>query len=105
MQYMSFRSTITSKSSTVITVPTARMEAFMKAMAVPDPNQRRTLLPYDEMLFGKEGRRIRFKCGDFEGVEGTVRRVNKNRSLVITLQYVGVLVIAIDHADDIEFLD
>jgi len=105
MQYMSFRSTVTSRLSNVITVPAARMEAFMKAMAVPDPNQRRTLLPYDEVLFGKEGRRIRFKCGDFEGVEGTVNRVNKNRSLVITLQYVSVLVIAIDHADDIEFLD
>ena len=105
MQYMTFKARTLEQSTTIITVEEARMRQFMKAMEIPDDQNRRTLLPYDEALYGKEGRRIRFIRGDFEGIEGTIKRVNKNRSLIITLKHVGVLVITIDHAADIEFLD
>ena len=105
MQYMTFKPRTSDQASTIITIDEAHMRQFMKAMEIPDDQNRRTLLPYDEALYGKEGRRIRFIRGDFEGIEGTIKRVNKNRSLIITLKHVGVLVITIDHAADIEFLD
>lgn len=105
MQYMTFKTQSTSQPSVIITVDSAKMEQFMKAMEVNDDKNRRMVIPYEETLFGKEGRRVRFVKGDFEGVEGTIKRVNKNRSVIITLKYVGVLVITIDHATDIEFLD
>ena len=105
MQYMTFKTQNTNQPSVIITVDPAKMEQFMKAMEVNDEKNRRTVVPYEDALFGKEGRRVRFIKGDFEGIEGTIKRVNKNRSVIITLKYVGVLVITIDHATDIEFLD
>ena len=105
MQYMTIKARTADQASTVITIDEASMQQFIKAMEIPDAQNRRTLLPYDEALYGKEGRRIRFIRGDFEGIEGTIKRINKNRSLIITLKHVGVLVITIDRATDIEFLD
>lgn len=104
MQYMTVKARTQEQTSTVITVDPVRMEHFMRAMSVKDDRNRRALIPYEETLYGKEGRRIRFVRGDFEGIEGTIKRINHNRSLIISLKYVGVLVITIDHAADIEFL-
>ena len=105
MQYMTFKARTLEQSTTIITVEEARMRQFMKAMEVLDEKNRRSLVPYDDAIFGNEGRRIKFVRGDFEGIEGTIKRINKNRSLIIALKHVGVLVITIDHATDIEFLD
>ena len=105
MQYMTFKARTLEQSTTIITVEEARMRQFMKAMEVLDEKNRRSLVPYDDAIFGNEGRHIKFIRGDFEGIEGTIKRINKNRSLIIALKHVGVLVITIDHATDIEFLD
>ena len=105
MQYMTVRARTADQASTVITVSRQKMEQFMAAMRIDDDQNRRTLLPYDETLYGHEGRAIRFVRGPFAGIEGTIKRIRKNRSLIITLQHVGVLCITIDRASDIEFLD
>lgn len=105
LQYMSIKPRTADQVPVVISVDEQRMEQFMKAMEVRDGQNRRTLLPYDEALYGKEGRKIKFIKGDFEGIEGTIKRIKNNRSLIITLKHVGVLVITIDHATDIEFID
>ena len=105
MQYMVSKSTDPNRPSRFIIVDPERMKQFMSAMEVNDRNNHRRFLAYDEEIFSKEGRRIRFVNGDFAGIEGTIKRVNKNRSLVITLPEVGVLVITIASASDIVFLE
>lgn len=105
LQYMISRARNDDQPSTVITVEDAKMRQFIKAMEIEDVGNRRQFVPYDQLLFGKEGRRIRFVRGTFEGIEGTIKRINNNRSLLIILKEIGALVITIDHASDIEFLD
>jgi len=105
LQYMISRARNDDQPSTVITVEDAKMRQFIKAMEIEDVGNRRQFVPYDQLLFGKEGRRIRFVHGTFEGIEGTIKRINNNRSLLIILKEIGALVITIDHASDIEFLD
>lgn len=105
MQYMTAKSHDREKPSRIIIVEESKMQQFKKAMGVLDEDNRREFMAWDQKIFGTEGRRIRFVRGDFEGIEGTIKRVKKNRSLIITLKDVGVLVITINNASDIEFLD
>ena len=105
MQYMTAKSLDREKPSRIIIVEESKMEQFKKAMGVLDEDNRREFVAWDQEIFGKEGRRIKFVRGDFEGIEGTIKRVKKNRSLIITLKDIGVLVITINKASDIEFLD
>jgi transcription antitermination factor NusG len=91
------------KASVVITIPERQMLNFMRAMQADDPSGRRTCIPYTDFL-GQEGRQVRFVSGSFAGVEGTIKRVNNNRSVVIALHHVACLVIPIDHITDIQFL-
>jgi len=103
MQFMTIHQRSDAQSSVVITVPDHQMEQFIRAMSIDDPDGQRTYLPYSDFL-GKEGKRVRFIRGAFEGIEGTIKRINKNRHLVITLPHVGVLVISIPSISDLEIL-
>ena len=103
LQYMTVKPRTPDQPSVVITIPERQMLNFMRAMQVDDPSHRRTFVPYTDFL-GQEGREVRFVSGGFAGIEGTIKRVNNNRSVVIALPHVGCLVIPIDHITDIQFL-
>ena len=103
MQFMTIHPRSDAQSSVVITVPDHQMEQFIRAMSVEGAEEQRTYLPYSEYL-GSEGKRVRFIRGAFKGVEGTIKRINNNRHLVIALPYVGALVISISHISDLEIL-
>lgn len=103
LQYMTVKPRTSDQASVVITIPERQMLNFMRAMQADDPSGRRTCIPYTDFL-GQEGRQVRFVSGSFAGVEGTIKRVNNNRSVVIALPHVACLVIPIDHITDIQFL-
>jgi len=103
MQFMTIKPRNDEQASVVITIPERQMEQFMRAMGVDDALGQRSFLPYTDFL-GREGQRIRFLRGPFEGIEGTIKRINKNRHLVITLPYIGALAITIPTSRDIELL-
>ncbi len=104
MQFMSIRPRNDEQASVVITIPERQMEQFMRAMSVDDELGQRSFLPYTDFL-GREGQRIRFLRGPFQGIEGTIKRIRSNRHLVIALPHVGVLVISIPSSRDIEFIE
>ena len=103
LQYMTVKPRTSDQASVVITIPERQMLNFMRAMQADDPSGRRTCIPYTDFL-GQEGRQVRFVSGSFAGVEGTIKRVNNNRSVIIALPHVACLVIPIDHITDIQFL-
>lgn len=104
MQYMTFRSHDGAQPSEVITVPDRQMHEFMRAMAVDGADDHRTFLPFTDFI-GKEGREATFVNGPFQGISGTVKRIGKNRFVVIVLQHVGALAITIDHSTDLQFTE
>ena len=99
LRYMVIRHDV--QSSTVVTVPDHPMQQFIQAMSVEDPAGQRTYLTYSEFL-GREGQRVRFLRGPFQGIEGTVKRIRNNRHLVIALPHVGALAISIPSISDLE---
>ena len=103
MQFMTIKPRNDEQSSVVITIPERQMEQFMRAMGVDDAFGQRSFIPYTDFL-GKEGRTVRFVAGPFEGIEGTIKRVNKNRSVVISLPHVGCLLIPIPRITDLQFI-
>lgn len=104
MQFMTVKPRNDSQSSVVITIPERQMEQFMRAMGVDDALGQRQFLPYTDFL-GREGQRVRFLRGPFEGIEGTIKRIHSNRHLVIALPHVGVLAITIPSSSDLELID
>ena len=104
LQFMTIRPRNDEQASVVITIPERQMEQFMRAMSVDDELGQRSFLPYTDFL-GREGQRIRFLRGPFQGIEGTIKRIRSNRHLVIALPHVGVLVITIPSSRDIEFIE
>ena len=104
MQFMTIKPRNDEQASVVITIPERQMEQFMRAMSVDDELGQRSFLPYTDFL-GREGQRIRFLRGPFQGIEGTIKRIRSNRHLVIALPHVGVLVITIPSSRDIEFIE
>ena len=103
MQFMTIKPRNDEQASVVITIPERQMHNFIRAMEVNDPDHQRSFVPYTDFL-GKEGRTVRFVAGPFEGIEGTIKRVNKNRSVVISLPHVGCLLIPIPRITDLQFL-
>ena len=103
MQFMTVRPRTEEQTSVVITIPERQMEQFIRAMGVDDPDGQRTYLPYSDFL-GREGQRVRFLRGPFQGIEGTIKRIHNNRHLVIALPHVGALAISIPSISDLELI-
>ena len=104
MQYMTIKPRMADQSSVVITIPDSEMQNFMRAMNVEGEDDHRTFLPYTDFL-GKEGRVVEFLNGPFKGIQGTLKRINKNRFVVIVLKHIGALAITIDHSSNLRILE
>ena len=104
MQFMTIKPRNDEQASVVITIPERQMEQFMRAMGIDDELGQRRFLPYTDFL-GREGQRVRFLRGPFQGIEGTIKRINRNRHLVIALPPIGALAITITSSSDLELID
>jgi transcription antitermination factor NusG len=87
--------------SSPIIVPDRDMREFMGAVSGHEDS-----LEYLDIksLEGKTGRPVRIIAGQFKGVEGILKRVDKNRAMILPLANGVNMKITITHASDIEFL-
>ena len=80
-------------NSPVMTIPERQMESFMKVASIP--NNRVTILnEYNEEFFSKPGQHVRIVHGEFNGVEGVVKRIKKRKQVVVELK--GLIAATID---------
>ena len=76
----------------IMQVPDRQMEQFIRvASAAEDQVQ---FLDYDDYL-RKVGKRVRIVDGDFAGVEGVIKRIKKNKYVVVQIE--GVAAVAITY--------
>lgn len=75
----------------VMTVPDKQMEDFIRVASVADDR----IFYMENLAFaGKPGQRVKVVEGDFAGVEGVIRRVKKNKCVVVQIEHVAAVAIA-----------
>lgn len=75
----------------IMTVPDREMNNFIMAVSVKESSM---FLTDDSDYFSKIGRMVRITEGQFKGVVGVVKRIKKNRCVVVRIQGVAAVVIA-----------
>ncbi len=75
----------------IIVVPDLQMDNFMRVASIVDDR-----VFYIENLdfAGKPGQRVKVVAGDFAGVEGIIKRVKKNKRVVVQIEHVAAVAIA-----------
>ena len=84
----------------VVTVDDSSMRNFIHAVGRPD--ERITPLLYTDFL-DKGGRKVRIVSGDFAGVEGVIKRIQKDRRVVVTLKGIAAVSVQVPFKD-LEFI-
>ena len=84
----------------IMTVPDREMDAFIKVTRHPD--DRLQYLVYTDFL-DKEGRKVKVIDGDFAGVEGQVKRIRKDRCVVICIRGIAAVALQIPF-EQLEFI-
>ena len=75
----------------VLTVPDKEMDNFIKVASVNDD---RVFYMENLDFAGKPGQKVKVVEGDFAGVEGTIKRVKKNKCVVVQIENVAAVAIA-----------
>lgn len=91
MRYMMQRSLSDTPTQTIMTVPDRQMDNFIKVASIQD--DRVFFLNYDEAQKIR-GRRCKIIEGHFAGVEGTIKRISKNKRVVVQIEGVAAVAIA-----------
>ena len=86
--------------SEIMTVPDREMDAFIKVTRHPDV--RLQYLVYTDFL-DKEGRKVKVIDGDFAGVEGQIKRIRKDRCVVVCIRGVAAVALQIPF-EQLEFI-
>ena len=86
----------------ILRVPDAQMENFMRVASRQDDSV--LFLQSNEYLH-KEGRRVRIIDGDFAGVEGTIKRIKRNKHVVVQLEGIAAVAIAFVPASYLREID
>lgn len=85
----------------VMTVSDHEIQNFMRATQLADDQLQ--YLTYSDFL-DKEGRKVRVAAGDFMGVEGEIKRIKKNRCVVVCLRGIAAVAIHVPF-EHLEFLE
>ena len=86
--------------ATQMTVPDREMDAFIKVTRCSDA--RLQYLVYTDFL-DKEGRKVKVIDGDFAGVEGQIKRIRKDRCVVVCVRGVAAVALQIPF-EQLEFI-
>ena len=92
MQYMIHRPTVVSDRSEIIVVPDVQMANFIRVTSVQSEDL--VYLKYTDFL-DKVSQRVRVIDGNFTGAEGVIKRIKKDRVVVVLVK--GVAAVAITH--------
>lgn len=91
MRYMMKRSLSNGKKSEIMLIPDQQMENFMRVASVPDD---RVMFLENNDFINRIGQRVKVIDGYFSGVEGVVKRINKNKRIVVQLEGIAAVAIA-----------
>lgn len=92
MQYMIHRPSVVSDRSEIIVVPDVQMDNFIRVTSVMSDDL--VYLKYTDFL-DKVSQRVRVIEGNFAGAEGVIKRIKKDRVVVVLVK--GVAAVAITH--------
>ena len=94
-----------SQRTEIIHVPDRPMQNFIKAADLSDPNHQRIALTYSDFL-DRVGQRVRILRGPFCGIEGEVKRIRRNRIVVVLLREARLAIgITQTPPEDLQLLD
>lgn len=85
----------------IIHIPEIQMTRFIKVASHQDGS----IIPLGNDFSHKPGRRVRVIDGIFQGVEGKICRVKKDRRVVVTLEGICSVAISCISPDLLEFID
>ena len=91
MRYMMKRPLSNNEKSEIMTVPDRQMENFMRVASVQDD---RVMFLKNNDFINRIGQHVRVIDGYFSGVEGVVKRINKNKRIVVQLEGIAAVAIA-----------
>ena len=91
MRYMVRKSVSDNHVTEIITIPDRQMDNFIKVASVQD--DRIFYLDY-EGVQNISGKRCKIIEGYFAGVEGTIKRISKNKRVVVQIEGVAAVAIA-----------
>lgn len=91
MRYMMKRPLSNEEKSEIMLVPDYQMENFMRVASVQDD---RVMFLDNNEYINKIGQRVKVIDGYFSGVEGIVKRINKNKRVVVQLEGLAAVAIA-----------
>ena len=95
------QSSLENMSSVILRVPDRQMENFMRVATVQDESV--MFLDYKDFI-GKEGRRVRINEGSFAGVEGIIKRIKKNKHVVVQIEGVAAVAITFVPSNFLSFI-
>lgn len=75
----------------ILSVPDRQMEDFIRVASVTDD---RVFYMENVAFAGKPGQRVKVVEGDFAGVEGIIKRVKKNKCVVVQIEHIAAVAIA-----------
>ena len=75
----------------ILTIPDKQMDNFIRVASVLDD---RVFYMENLTFAGKPGQKVKVIEGDFAGVEGTIKRVKKNKCVVVQVENVAAVAIA-----------
>ena len=101
MRYMMKRPLSSNEKSEIMTVPDRQMENFMRVASVQD--DRVMFLDCNDFI-NRIGQRVKVIDGYFSGVEGVVKRINKNKKIVVQLEGIAAVAIAFVPANQLSLL-
>ncbi|MBR1521892.1 MAG: UpxY family transcription antiterminator [Bacteroidaceae bacterium] len=102
LRYMMSRPLNPEERPHILSIPDREMENFIRVASITD--NRVTFLNYTDVA-NKVGRRVIITEGDFAGIEGTVKRIDGNRHVVVQLEGIIAAVIAFIPPAHLKFLE
>ncbi len=101
MRYIMKKSVIDPKQSEIMTIPDNQMNNFIRVASVQDDKV--FFLNYEE-LNNNISKRVKIIDGYFAGVEGFIKRINKNKRVVVQIEGIAAVAIAFVPANQLKLL-
>ena len=101
MRYMMKKSVSGDCKSEILQVPDWQMNNFMRVASIQDD---RVIFLDNTEFINKVGQRVKVIDGSFSGVEGVIKRINKNKRVVVQLEGVAAVAIAFIPASQLSII-
>ena len=101
MRYIMKRPMSKGEKGEIVFVPDQQMENFMRVASVQDD---RVMFLENNDFINKIGQHVKVIDGYFSGVEGVVKRINKNKRIVVQLEGIAAVAIAFVPANQLSLI-